>query len=74
MGDVIQGVRGNEDRLRAMVQTNLVEMHQAWQVIEANLRALIAACAQEFQNYRGEATTLLYSLQQKFQAMDAAVG
>ena len=57
-----------------MVQNNFADMHQAWQVIDANLWALMAAGAQEFQNYRGEATPLLYSLQQKFQAMDAAVG
>ena len=50
MDKVIRGVRGNEGRLRAMVQNNLVDMQQAWQVICANLRALMAAGAQVFHN------------------------
>ena len=43
MDDLLRGLRSNEDKLREQVKNNLVELQQAWLVIDGSLRGCTCA-------------------------------
>ena len=73
MDDLLRGLRGNEDKLREQVKNNLVELQQAWFVIDGSLRSLVDECNAGWQSYRADTTALTRSLQEKFVRLDTSV-